>query len=140
MRNGSTGLERSPTNRQPTTLLRTLLVSQRDDRIERRRPPRGPDAEEQAHGRAEDERQQDRQGRDQGVPVRQLRQHDGAERAEQHADQASREAQHQRLHEELKHDVERSEEHTSELQSRENLVCRLLLEKKKKIKNKYKPN
>src|SRR5690606_41497502 len=35
------------------------------------------------------------------------------------------------------HDEERdrSEEHTSELQSRENLVCRLLLEKKKK-KNK----
>src|SRR5690606_39300722 len=27
---------------------------------------------------------------------------------------------------------DRSEEHTSELQSRENLVCRLLLEKKKK--------
>src|SRR6266700_7268634 len=43
----------------------------------------------------------------------------------------------------------RSEEHTSELQSRENLVCRLLLEKKKKkkyldayyqIKNKTKQN
>src|SRR5215475_16144394 len=38
--------------------------------------------------------------------------------------------------------VARSEEHTSELQSRENLVCRLLLEKKKKkkqlIKNKKK--
>src|SRR5436309_7010832 len=29
--------------------------------------------------------------------------------------------------------LSRSEEHTSELQSRENLVCRLLLEKKKKI-------
>src|SRR5690606_40615416 len=29
-------------------------------------------------------------------------------------------------------DSDRSEEHTSELQSRENLVCRLLLEKKKK--------
>src|SRR5207302_3828747 len=29
-------------------------------------------------------------------------------------------------------DLLRSEEHTSELQSRENLVCRLLLEKKKK--------
>src|SRR6266511_4920152 len=29
----------------------------------------------------------------------------------------------------------RSEEHTSELQSRENIVCRLLLEKKKKINN-----
>src|SRR3712207_7731847 len=30
-------------------------------------------------------------------------------------------------------DVVRSEEHTSELQSRQYLVCRLLLEKKKKI-------
>src|SRR5688572_32482871 len=30
--------------------------------------------------------------------------------------------------------VRRSEEHTSELQSQSNLVCRLLLEKKKKIK------
>src|SRR5436309_12320212 len=29
-------------------------------------------------------------------------------------------------------ELDRSEEHTSELQSRENLVCRLLLEKKKK--------
>src|SRR5690606_40679296 len=29
----------------------------------------------------------------------------------------------------------RSEEHTSELQSRENLVCRLLLEKKKQTQN-----
>src|SRR5690606_41326348 len=34
-------------------------------------------------------------------------------------------------------DFSRSEEHTSELQSRENLVCRLLLEKKKKKKNKH---
>src|SRR5258706_5537046 len=32
-------------------------------------------------------------------------------------------------------DVFRSEEHTSELQSLTNLVCRLLLEKKKKKKN-----
>src|SRR6266700_8452022 len=31
----------------------------------------------------------------------------------------------------------RSEEHTSELQSRENLVCRLLLEKKKKNTSAY---
>src|SRR5690242_21315839 len=31
-----------------------------------------------------------------------------------------------------RHDDERSEEHTSELQSHVNLVCRLLLEKKKK--------
>src|SRR5690606_16013989 len=34
----------------------------------------------------------------------------------------------------LNADGERSEEHTSELQSRENLVCRLLLEKKKTYK------
>src|SRR2546427_3110396 len=33
------------------------------------------------------------------------------------------------------HNGERSEEHTSELQSQSNLVCRLLLEKKKKNKN-----
>src|SRR5690606_39322964 len=32
-------------------------------------------------------------------------------------------------------DMVRSEEHTSELQSRENLVCRLLLEKKNKTQN-----
>src|SRR5438445_4276398 len=31
----------------------------------------------------------------------------------------------------------RSEEHTSELQSRQYLVCRLLLEKKKKIRNQH---
>src|SRR2546430_12651103 len=36
----------------------------------------------------------------------------------------------------FKMDVKRSEEHTSELQSQSNLVCRLLLEKKKKIKRK----
>src|SRR5690606_39370164 len=34
----------------------------------------------------------------------------------------------------------RSEEHTSELQSRENLVCRLLLEKKKKRARGVKPD
>src|SRR2546430_8757086 len=35
----------------------------------------------------------------------------------------------------LKQKFVRSEEHTSELQSQSNLVCRLLLEKKKKNKN-----
>src|SRR5690606_40848397 len=35
----------------------------------------------------------------------------------------------------LSHAAKRSEEHTSELQSRENLVCRLLLEKKKNTIN-----
>src|SRR2546430_8317182 len=33
--------------------------------------------------------------------------------------------------------VDRSEEHTSELQSQSNLVCRLLLEKKKKHRRRY---
>src|SRR5690606_41459407 len=33
--------------------------------------------------------------------------------------------------------IVRSEEHTSELQSRENLVCRLLLEKKKNTESTY---
>src|SRR3989475_3757995 len=33
-------------------------------------------------------------------------------------------------------DIDRSEEHTSELQSQSNLVCRLLLEKKKKKEKK----
>src|SRR5207302_2854424 len=38
----------------------------------------------------------------------------------------------QQYGEQLLGELPRSEEHTSELQSRENLVCRLLLEKKKK--------
>src|SRR5258708_14558480 len=37
------------------------------------------------------------------------------------------------LVEELRHRLERSEEHTSELQSPDHLVCRLLLEKKKEV-------
>src|SRR5256885_4580047 len=57
---------RQPTNRQPvllfrvpTSAFRVLFVSQRDNRIEARRPPRRPDAEEQSHGGAEHEREQD---------------------------------------------------------------------------------
>src|SRR5688572_31191763 len=44
-------------------------------------------------------------------------------------------AEHLALHRVL-HEAARSEEHTSELQSQSNLVCRLLLEKKKKINKK----
>src|SRR2546430_12896062 len=40
-----------------------------------------------------------------------------------------------RITEELRERGTRSEEHTSELQSQSNLVCRLLLEKKKKNQN-----
>src|SRR2546426_8658868 len=50
------------------------------------------------------------------------------ERAEHHGAQVDEGHQHQAA------DSERSEEHTSELQSPCNLVCRLLLEKKKKKK------
>src|SRR2546427_5087218 len=39
-----------------------------------------------------------------------------------------------RAPEEISGEEDRSEEHTSELQSQSNLVCRLLLEKKKKTK------
>src|SRR2546426_5268088 len=49
----------------------------------------------------------------------------GEERVEARAD---------RRHAERGHDHQRSEEHTSELQSPCNLVCRLLLEKKKNTK------
>src|SRR2546427_4675717 len=44
----------------------------------------------------------------------------------------------ERCHEDVRLDQDvgaRSEEHTSELQSQSNLVCRLLLEKKKKTRN-----
>src|SRR5688572_29056288 len=43
---------------------------------------------------------------------------------------------HQPLQGVAAHEAPRSEEHTSELQSQSNLVCRLLLEKKKKKKQK----
>src|SRR5207237_6228498 len=39
----------------------------------------------------------------------------------------------------LRQQVQRSEEHTSELQSHLNLVCRLLLEKKKRKHDKHRP-
>src|SRR5215475_14920375 len=52
----------------------------------------------------------------------------GAEQGVQDAGRARRRRQGQAR----RHELCRSEEHTSELQSRENLVCRLLLEKQKK--------
>src|SRR5688572_31749531 len=52
----------------------------------------------------------------------------GRPRAENHADLAL-------LDNRVGLGAERSEEHTSELQSQSNLVCRLLLEKKKKKNN-----
>src|SRR5260370_10518718 len=48
----------------------------------------------------------------------------------------ARRAIRQRVHRQSPHSTMRSEEHTSELQSHLNLVCRLLLEKKKKLSQK----
>src|SRR5207247_7970064 len=90
----------------PHSALRILFVSQRVYRIETRRPAGRPDAEEQPDRGAEDERQQNRERRYEGIPVRQLGQDHGAERPDHHADQAPDEAQHEGLHEELKQDVE----------------------------------
>src|SRR3712207_8273885 len=51
----------------------------------------------------------------------------------QQAPVAPEEEEREDAHPEVPDRVVRSEEHTSELQSRQYLVCRLLLEKKKKI-------
>src|SRR2546422_8305998 len=65
-------------------------------------------------------------------------------RVERHGlvDLRRREAQQSRdfLHRRLGQVALRSEEHTSELQSRLHLVCRLLLEKKKKTHNDHQTN
>src|SRR3712207_9547560 len=57
---------------------------------------------------------------------------DGQRRAEETGDQYALEGRHCPLKSRSARTRGRSEEHTSELQSRQYLVCRLLLEKKKK--------
>src|SRR3712207_8602440 len=64
--------------------------------------------------------------RSQTVLADRLRDHHGGVR--RHDQRQQRE---DRLEDAVERGVERSEEHTSELQSRQYLVCRLLLEKKK---------
>src|SRR5258707_1436362 len=69
-----------------------------------------------------------------------VRRDEGREQREdhEHADQQRRRDHHRRAPEaveEVAVEESRSEEHTSELQSRQYLVCRLLLEKKKKLNN-----
>src|SRR2546421_4473489 len=71
-----------------------------------------------------------------------------ADRADRGADQVRQPHRDERPHDEavseilaadqphVIHGEDRSEEHTSELQSRSDLVCRLLLEKKKQKNNK----
>src|SRR5690606_41305940 len=62
------------------------------------------------------------------VPAAPLGGHDGAVGEQRRGEGRGREHQRGADAQDARH---RSEEHTSELQSRENLVCRLLLEKKK---------
>src|SRR3712207_7636688 len=56
----------------------------------------------------------------------------GDERVGQRLGAAARDGEADRLPQHRQQHAERSEEHTSELQSRQYLVCRLLLEKKTK--------
>src|SRR6266581_1612492 len=60
-----------------------LFVPQGDDGIQRRRPPRWPDSEEQPHDRAEDERNQDGEDIDRRIPVRNRGEPHRAQHAEQ---------------------------------------------------------
>src|SRR2546428_7860831 len=62
-------------------------------------------------------------------------------RSPQRAQPAHRPVHRRRRHgaRHLARQMSRSEEHTSELQSRSDLVCRLLLEKKKKTLKTYSP-
>src|SRR5690606_41419231 len=69
-----------------------------------------------------EQRQLDRQGR-------KARQVQGADRHQEHVPGGNR-ISCRPGRDPSQRDIRRSEEHTSELQSRENLVCRLLLEKK----------
>src|SRR5688572_32638247 len=59
----------------------------------------------------------------------------GTEQPDGAPGEAAREAVQDRAASQPDDEPVRSEEHTSELQSQSNLVCRLLLEKKKKRKN-----
>src|SRR3712207_7031433 len=74
-----------------------------------------------------------RLGRDQRVELGEVRPPRHPERPAAPRVQHQRDRARQRVGDGLLEDAQRSEEHTSELQSRQYLVCRLLLEKKKKI-------
>src|SRR5207249_8370244 len=82
----------------------------------------GEDTRRDSH---HDRRGLSRRGPALAVPVQRLR---------PRARPQGRRARHALRRQGLAHPVDRSEEHTSELQSRFDLVCRLLLEKKKKTK------
>src|SRR2546422_8373975 len=95
---------RGPTNRQAA-----LFVPQCFHGIEARGLPRGIHPKSDSDHCAKDQR-------------------------EQHPENRNRRREREETHGHPQARSERSEEHTSELQSRLHLVCRLLLEKKKKNK------
>src|SRR3954470_11004954 len=85
--------------------VRFLLVSQRDDRIEAGRAPRGPDAEQDADDGGEDERGDDCERRDDRVPLEEGAHRRRASTADEGADEATEQAEHHGLDEELQQDV-----------------------------------
>src|SRR2546430_7371384 len=66
------------------------------------------------------------------LTIQQMRDYDSSENANARY-QGKTQNQLKEMFEAVKYEFDRSEEHTSELQSQSNLVCRLLLEKKKKL-------
>src|SRR5262245_47485416 len=85
-----------PTN-SPTHQLTISLVSQSYDRIQAGSSPRGPDAEEDAHHSREDERGDDREWRDDRVPLEEGAHRCRASAADEGADEATEQAEHDGL-------------------------------------------
>src|SRR2546430_3639598 len=111
----------APSRTTPHSPRRCSLVPQRRHRIQARGPHGWIHAEDHADARAQAECDDDRPGRDARGQRRQGVHELGERRAGEQAEHAAQDGEGDR----------RSEEHTSELQSQSNLVCRLLLEKKK---------
>src|SRR5436189_3619903 len=88
-----------------THQLTNSLVSERHDRIQTGRAPRGPDAEQYADHGGEDERGDDRQWGDDRVPLEEGAHCGCASAADERADEATQQAEHDRLDEELQEDV-----------------------------------
>src|SRR2546426_9281549 len=124
-------------------LVHRLFVPQRLDRIESRRAAGRIQSEPDASEGRRTQRGDNGPQRDVGRYGREAGDGEREHAAHEHPDRAPDEGQGRGLDQELPQDraprraerladADRSEEHTSELQSPCNLVCRLLLEKKKK--------
>src|SRR3954471_9632356 len=99
-----------PATPPPTTITSLvkvpgLFVSEGYDGIEPRGASSRPQPEEEADGGAEPKRQRNRGGRDQGVPLHDLRQCDRGADAEQDTQHSSQQAEGQRFDQELHQDI-----------------------------------